>query len=402
MVRFSDACLCLFDIDRTLTGRQCSRQWDGKIQEMCPEKRTCRKNNRQDGVSDWAYGGGTLMLSELAMHLDETFCGRDCYVGVITAGDASGSQSAEARIILNKLRALPLGSKLPSDASAWNEAEDTQHATGRLAPLLMHAGDGQKQVYVPKILEWFFHNTGVMVQKHRVFFFDDKRSNVLGFAGTGYNARQISCQNRDREGELGLCGARVDEVRPDLGVYLCTSPHECRVDPSGKGGPCPHNPPPMPALPPPSPSPSPPPPLPGPPPPPCPPRPSPPPPSPPPPSPTPSNPPPPTPMPPPSPPPSPLPPPPSLTPFAIVVQHSGALFGLAVFMVVGGFLCLRSGESQVRPSKRRAKRRVKAGARGASDESGKIVDGEKRKKKTTKALRAQSSEELMELAPGAV
>ena len=45
---------------------------------------------------------------------------------------------------------------------------------------------------------------------------------------------------------------------------------------------------------------------------------------------------------------------------------------------------------------------MKAGARGASDESGKIVDGEKRKKKTTKALRAQSSEELMELAPGAV
>ena len=58
MVRFSDACLCLFDIDH-VTGRQCSRQWDGKIQRCAQRSERVRRNNRQDGVSDWAYGGGT-------------------------------------------------------------------------------------------------------------------------------------------------------------------------------------------------------------------------------------------------------------------------------------------------------------------------------------------------------
>ena len=349
MVRFADACLCLFDIDRTLTGRQCGRQYDDSLVEQCPEKRHCRDNQRQDRVVDWAYGGGTLMLSDLAQKVEQSFC-QECYIGIITAGDASGApSSAEAGVIQSKLRTLPLGSKLPSDASAWNEASDVLHSGGRLAPLLLHAKDGQKQSYVHKIVEWYFYHVGVQVAKHRVFFFDDRESNVLGFAGTGYNARQISCLSRD--GAVGFCGGRINEVVAEVGVRLCNTPSKCRVQSNGRVGPCPNAPPVQPALPPPSPLPSPPPPLPAPPPPPWPPRPSPPPPLPSPPPPSPSNPPPPQPLPPPSPPPSPRPPP-SLPPptagasVASVVLGQPIAVAIALIMFLSGAACLvRSGGS---------------------------------------------------------
>ena len=48
------SCLCLFDVDRTLTGQQ------GLLAPSCP------LNQLQGGVKDSAYGGGNLTLSEAA------------------------------------------------------------------------------------------------------------------------------------------------------------------------------------------------------------------------------------------------------------------------------------------------------------------------------------------------
>merc|ERR1712048_1308392 len=59
-------CLCVFDIDRTLTGKQ--EQTDD-----------CPRNKLVDGVLDFAYGYGSLTLSALAVAgINTTFCG-SCY-----------------------------------------------------------------------------------------------------------------------------------------------------------------------------------------------------------------------------------------------------------------------------------------------------------------------------------
>merc|ERR1712083_915489 len=70
------SCLCLFDTDRTLTGRQGGEE-------------TCSHDVEYPGIYDTAYGGGTLMLSEVAEKLSTTFCGT-CSIGVISQGDVSG------------------------------------------------------------------------------------------------------------------------------------------------------------------------------------------------------------------------------------------------------------------------------------------------------------------------
>ena len=101
-------CLCLFDIDRTLTGKQCP-----KGQVGCEADKNCPSNRVHPGTTDWAYGSGTLSTSALAEHLGDTPC-KACYLGILTAGDASGEKSPERKLILEYLRNLPLGSVLPS------------------------------------------------------------------------------------------------------------------------------------------------------------------------------------------------------------------------------------------------------------------------------------------------
>ena len=72
----TEDCLCIFDIDRTLTGKQ------GDLTSP-----TCDKNKLENSIWDTAYGGGWLTLSEAAQTLPETFC-NSCYLGVVSAGDA--------------------------------------------------------------------------------------------------------------------------------------------------------------------------------------------------------------------------------------------------------------------------------------------------------------------------
>merc|ERR1712151_853021 len=89
------SCLCVFDIDRTLTGKQ-------------GDTTTCPRNRVIEGVHDNGYGSGNLTLSALAaVGINTTFCG-GCYLGISSAGDADGEDSEEREVLLNDvLRSTP-------------------------------------------------------------------------------------------------------------------------------------------------------------------------------------------------------------------------------------------------------------------------------------------------------
>ena len=199
-------CLCIFDMDRTLTGHQ------GRTAPQCPG------NQVQHGIRDWAYGGGELTLSRLALGLSATSCGRNCYVGVLTAGKPSAQQ---AQNLWGRFNALPfgLGGGVTSmQETPWLEASSLRSHTAT-TPLIVHAHDGRKQEWVRNILLFYREHAHVAIRDERVFFFDDRSSNVLGFAGTPWNARQVSCASR--EGSTGGCGGKPEEISAGRGVKLC-------------------------------------------------------------------------------------------------------------------------------------------------------------------------------------
>ena len=84
----TEDCVCIFDVDRTLTGKQ------GDVT-------TCQQN-KIENIWDTAYGGGWLTLSEAAQKLPETFCNA-CYLGIVSAGDAGGAASRERPYLLDNV-----------------------------------------------------------------------------------------------------------------------------------------------------------------------------------------------------------------------------------------------------------------------------------------------------------
>jgi len=197
----SGECLCVFDIDRTLTGKQGAES-------------SCPADAIQPFIWDAAYDGGILMLSELTQNLAGTFCHK-CFLGIITAGTASGRWSAERTRLYNKLSA---GGKLPT--SKWNPING---CVNHGSPLVTACADGTKQTAVPGIQQWYKENNGAIIADSDVYFFDDRSSNVIPFKGFPYNARQISCDSRDHShgDAIGLCGARLSEIKQEPGVILC-------------------------------------------------------------------------------------------------------------------------------------------------------------------------------------
>jgi len=194
----------VFDVDRTLTGRQ-------------GETGRCPKNKIHYGIHDNAYGGGDLTLSELGQDLDKTPCAK-CYIGVVSAGSVDGYHSRERGVLFDH---LSVSGKLPTTkAGAWS-----QHPTVN-SPLNLVWPDGLKQDAIADILEWYAKK-GVHVDDTDVYMFDDRESNVRPFAKHHpYNARQISCATRDRGGSIGLCGATLAEIVLEKGIKLCSHVHE--------------------------------------------------------------------------------------------------------------------------------------------------------------------------------
>merc|ERR550525_820574 len=97
------------------------------------------------GIYDTAYGGGTLMLSEVAEKLPMTFCS-NCSIGVVSQGDASGHGSKERTLLVKKLNA---SGGLPT--STWNDPG----CTVADSPLITKCHDGDKMTAVPQIQRWY-------------------------------------------------------------------------------------------------------------------------------------------------------------------------------------------------------------------------------------------------------
>lgn len=184
-------CLCVFDVDRTLTAKQ---GWYD-----------CPGTEARNDVPDWAYNGGSLILSDLALGLKESEACGQCYYGMVSAGTASGPNSIERGILDNLVHPQ-------YDVGGYVE--------GCPSPVfgtkVMACGEGIKQRAVVDIIAWLGTN-GVTIDPNKVHFFDDKENNVGGFVEGSYHAHQVSCASRD--GNRGGCGGTRaelsnDEVRP--------------------------------------------------------------------------------------------------------------------------------------------------------------------------------------------
>jgi len=204
-------CLCSFDVDRTLTGKQ-------------EEPKQCPQNQVLHGVGDTAYGGGQLTLSPLGQSIEDTFCAK-CYVAIVTAGDASGYESAERDVLVKKLGAYgKLESTSWTGPSLKHEARANCSGVVVDSPLVLGCIDGTKHFAVASVVAWLEAARGVKIEKENVWHFDDREGNVAEFVGTGFNARVVSCSSRD--GPLatgvGLCGASTSDIVDEKGVALCS------------------------------------------------------------------------------------------------------------------------------------------------------------------------------------
>lgn len=199
----STQCLCIFDFDRTLTGKQ-------------GDTHHCPKNQVITAIHDSAYGGGPLTLSELATGLDKTFC-LHCYLGVISHGDADGAKSQmRGRLLVmlnnNKEQSLRV-------ADEWSIPTSSGTVT---APLALKVADSHKHRTAHGIRTWYAKK-GISFTAAQTYFFDDNADNVKEFQGSGYNARQVSCGSRDntKGDKVGWCGGVVSECVAGKGVHLC-------------------------------------------------------------------------------------------------------------------------------------------------------------------------------------
>ncbi|CAE8592812.1 unnamed protein product [Polarella glacialis] len=161
-------CLCIFDVDRTLTGKQ-------EDTTRCPQ-------NKVTHSIDPAYHGGHrhLTLSQLGQNLESTFC-KACILAIISA------ESTHRLVVEALLHGGPT----------------------------VHGCDGLCKVKKATKLA-----SELGVAHRRVFFFDDKASNVMHFKGSGMNAHQVSCGSRG-DGGHGHCGGKTSEVTQASGVGTC-------------------------------------------------------------------------------------------------------------------------------------------------------------------------------------
>jgi len=205
----SHACLCVFDIDRTLTGKQ-------------GETRKCR-GTRQLDFFDEAYGGGKATLSALtAMGIATTFCDR-CYLGITSAGAGSGAGSDWNQYLLDHVMRGTV-----HDAFTWANphVQKWSYGTNVHSPYVLHQGNRVKQNAVEQVRRWYGRH-GACISPGEVYFFGDRTENIRPFQNLGFNSREISCGSRDYElyggsGMVGFCGARPEEIQRVKGSILCS------------------------------------------------------------------------------------------------------------------------------------------------------------------------------------
>jgi len=210
-----ETCLCLFDVDRTLTARQYQKPSELLVEEepkegtvettTVPPQASCPDVVTEKGILDDAFGSGELRLSQLSMNLGASGCAR-CHKGIVSAGNAGGDEEKE---VLSRQLGAP---------HKWSVINDIR------SPLVTSCADGFKQYCAREILKYYNNTQRLIIDPKNVFLFDDSAVNVRSFAHTGMNAHQVSCSSRDESvgsGVIGLCGATADEVRLKRGVTFC-------------------------------------------------------------------------------------------------------------------------------------------------------------------------------------
>lgn len=213
-------CLCLFDVDRTLTSRQL--QNDAATDEQCPKTEYAREVDGK-AVIDWAYKGGRLRLSEVVLNMKDTFCGKqNCYMGVISAGGASGDDEKE--ILFEHLN-VNSEDRLGGSGFGQFAAVDSDVNLQKI----VFTPDPQKGDVAKKIFDWLNSDTGKKagIPANKVWLFDDHLGNPAEMGKYGFNGREVSCKTRDQSignGLVGLCGAELSEIVPSEGISTCADP----------------------------------------------------------------------------------------------------------------------------------------------------------------------------------
>ncbi len=195
------SCLCVFDIDRTLTAKQGSAK-------ACP-------GTKETDLFDKAYGTGNATLSALAAAgIDTTFC-RDCYLGICSSGVAGGRDSEWNHFILNNImRTRPqdrLTERFPF-IKHWSCGGSERLRLS--SPFVLHQPPERKPVAVEAIREWYESTFNFVINKDHVHFFDDSLENIQQFRQEGIQAKEVSCSSRfNNSGDsIGVCGALPEEI----------------------------------------------------------------------------------------------------------------------------------------------------------------------------------------------
>ena len=152
-------CLCIFDIDRTLTASQAAARKGSHNQ--CPAAHLFD----HPYIKDTAYGGGgPLAFSEVGQHIENSFC-KECWLGIISTGDAAGEGSSMRRELYKALTHAGLKGLGPTkgDKSDWGGPWNVETSP---RPLLTSIPEGTKQDVVPHILKWYA-NAGTTIADGR-------------------------------------------------------------------------------------------------------------------------------------------------------------------------------------------------------------------------------------------
>lgn len=201
-------CLCLFDVDRTLTARQAS------VGKCANTKSPLRPNGSIPW--DFAYGGGPLVLSEVGLHLDETFCA-GCYMGIVTAGTASNDGPEEERGMI--FARMDQASEGHAGNGSWSHFQTVPP----ISPLVYLCPDAQKVECAKNVVD-MLNAKNASIAADEVYFFDDRWGNADEMSKYGYNGREVSCESRDYSignGIVGDCGALLKEIVREKGVKTC-------------------------------------------------------------------------------------------------------------------------------------------------------------------------------------
>jgi hypothetical protein len=174
---------------------------------------------RFEGIGDV---GHRLVVSEGLLKLNQTFC-HDCYIGIVSAGNAMGKGSDMRKKIVELLQQgghLPVGG-----CEAWNPRG---HAPLH-GPLVTSYSEGKKQHAVHGIQKFYADHFNASIEDEQVYFFDDRQVNIDPFEAYQskhkYNARMISCEPRIHHS--GMCGATLAELKhPQTGVTTCNPPQD--------------------------------------------------------------------------------------------------------------------------------------------------------------------------------